>query len=400
MAQRTLSITTPRRERCDTTWRITATVDGQPLWFESDEVELAARPEAFLTALFIPALHLDRPLTIDAPIDAGWIAQTKRLLPIFHRWWGYPITHPVPEDAVDRPPPDLDAHPPAPPASGRVAQCFTGGIDSFYSLLRGAHGTQYLLYVHGFDIPLDDPARADALDASLRAVTQATGTSPIWMRTNLRRHPVFDAVSWKRTHGAALAAAGLLLATCADALVIPSSYAHENETPWGSHWDTDPLWSLPGQLRIIHDDASIHRRDKILELAPEPLAQRHLRVCWRNLAPTGNCSQCEKCLRTMTTLEAGRELSSYHRVFDVDTPLPQRLNTLTALPHHLTFIWDDLATRNVKPATRAAIRQLLRRSNRALVKNIVRRGPSYVVSKLRDVWQSIRRGLFRAPDES
>ena len=66
----------------------------------------------------------------------------------------------------------------------------------------------------------------------------------------------------------------------------------------------------------------------------------------------------------------------------------------------MTFIWDDLATRNVKPATRAAIHRLLRRSNRALVKKIVRRGPSYVVSKLQDVWQSIRRGLFGAPDKS
>lgn len=88
-----------------------------------------------------------------------------------------------------------------------------------------------------------------------------------------------------------------------DSLVIPSSYAYEDATPWGSHWDTDPLWSSPDKIRIIHDDASVNRRDKIIQLAAEPLVQRHLRVCWRNLAPTGNCSRCEKCLRTMTTLE-------------------------------------------------------------------------------------------------
>lgn len=400
MASSSLHITSLRSERRNGTERVSAKVGSHRLWFESDGFELSDRPEVFLTAFFIPALHTGTPLFIDEAVRPAWIEQTKRLLPIYNRWWNYSPHHPLHQSNPRSQPGDGRPERPDSSFAHRTAQCFTGGIDSFYSLLCGTHDASHLLYVHGFDIPIDDHERLSAFKPSLHAAADATGATPITVRTNMREHPFFDCVSWERTHGAGLAAAGMVLANHIDALVIPSSYAYEDATPWGSHWDTDPLWTAPDHLRIIHDDATLNRRDKILELAREPLVQRHLRVCWRNLSATGNCSRCEKCLRTMATLEVGGHLPDYHRVFDVDTPLSEHLDALPSLPRHLTFIWRDLATREVSPATRAAIRRLLRRSNRALVKKIVRRGPSYVVSKLRDVWQSIRRGLFGAPDKS
>jgi hypothetical protein len=397
MLQRSIHISPPHCERCDGTWRVTATVGDAPLWFECDDFELLTSPEPFLTAFFVPALHQGLQLAIDANIDPEWIGRTKRLLPIYAQWWGYPQTHPV--SVTSNAVPARGKNIRSARSHNRTAQCFTGGIDSFFSLLRGPHDPQYILYVQGFDVPLSDHDRAQALETSLSAVAAATNTTPIIVRTNLRQHPIFDAVSWERTHGAALAAVGMLLAEHIGGIVIPSSYAYEDHTPWGSHWDTDPLWSPPDQLQIIHDDASVTRRDKIVQLAAEPLVQRHLRVCWRNLTPTGNCSRCEKCLRTMATLEASGHLDAYHRVFDVETPLSKRLDDTSYLPHHLTFIWEDLATREVSPATRKAIGRLLRRSQWRAWMHSAKQSVSTLRSTLYAARRSIGHALFDTPDK-
>lgn len=395
MSQRILYINAPRRERINGTWSVSAEVEGQLLWFECNHAKLAVRPEAFLTAFFIPALHTSARLTIDAAVDPGWVEQTRQLLPIYNRWWDYRLEHPVTRVRCTN-----RCHDSA--GSGEenvVAQCFTGGIDSFYSLLRGTHCTQHLLYVYGYDIPLEDRRRFRDLEDTLHAIAEATGRTPIVVRTNLRKHDLFRRVSWERTHGAALAAVGLLLENKITSLVIPSSYAYEHETPWGSHWDTDPLWARPAGVDIVHDHPT-SRRDKIFEIASVPLVQRHLRVCWQNLAPTGNCSRCEKCLRTMTTLEVCGHLHDYHRVFDTRTSLHRLLDGLRRIPPQLIFVWEDLATRNVSPPTRAAIQRLLRRSK--LAAHLAPVKPAYrrLRSLLTETRDAAVRLLFRASNES
>ncbi len=337
--------------------RVSAAVCGSPVWFESADAGMYATPEAFATTFFIPALHHRIRLRVEEPLDPRWLANTRELLPIYASWWSYPEDYPLVTSSRARPPAET-----SPRTQGVLGQCFTGGIDSFYSLLRGTHEAESLIFAHGYDIALDDAKRFRHFDKSLRSVAHELALEAIVVRTNVREHPVFCSVSWERTHGAALAAVGLVLSDHLGGLVIPSSYIHENEIPWGSHWDTDPLWSIPGRLEIIHDDASVHRRDKIIELTREPLVQQHLRVCWRNLSSAGNCSRCEKCLRTMVTIETTGRLDAFHRVFDTRTRLPDLLDELPAIPPHLLFIWDDLAGRDVSRGTRQAIKRLRRRS--------------------------------------
>ena len=65
---------------------------------------------------------------------------------------------------------------------------------------------------------------------------------------------------------------------------------------------TDPLWS--GSVTVEHRGAGADRTQKVAALVDEEAAWRTLRVCWRNPEQAYNCGECEKCLRTMTTLEA------------------------------------------------------------------------------------------------
>jgi len=68
---------------------------------------------------------------------------------------------------------------------------------------------------------------------------------------------------------------------------------------------------------------SRRRIDKLTRIASRPFVQRSLDVCWaRETARTVphhlNCSACEKCLRTLLSLEILGELPTYAEVFDLD----------------------------------------------------------------------------------
>ncbi|MGH9766701.1 MAG: hypothetical protein ACREAB_04635, partial [Blastocatellia bacterium] len=244
----------------------------------------------------------------------------------------------------------------------QTALCFSGGVDSFHTLLSSGHTIHYLVFVIGFDVAMDDRVRFEAFEQSLRAVAAAVGARPIVVRTNLREHPAFAPVSWERTHGGALAAVGHLLSGAAGQLIISASQTHGQTTPWGSHWRTDRFWSSE-KLQIVTVGGELHRYDKLREFAGEPLARDHLRVCWENRAPSGNCSRCEKCVRTRLVLADCGELDKYS-VFDGADSLPEDVN---ALPHSngikLTY-WALLKSSRLDRRMKRAIRRLVARDEK------------------------------------
>src|SRR5262249_25540970 len=204
----------------------------------------------------------------------------------FNQWWGYPEIIPEPFH-----------NPRQAPRATQTALCFSGGVDSFHTLLRSGYAIQYLVFVLGFDVELGDLRRFEAFEPSLRAAAAETGARPVVIRTNLREHSAFAPVSWERAHGGALAAIGHLLDGIVGQLLISSTDPFSLRIPWGSHWMTDAFWSSE-KLQVLHVGAHIDRNQKLRAITDEPLARNHLRVCWENRTPVGNCSRCEKCVRT------------------------------------------------------------------------------------------------------
>lgn len=326
-------------------------------------VPLADVPEAWGTAFCLPAARADATLRLLDPVDPTWLAGARANVSTAARWWGgsaeLRIEHPEPATRSGwqrrSRPPGADT-----PAPGR-ALCFTGGVDSFFSLLRGAHRPSHLMFVVGFDVDLDDEPRTAEVTAMVAAVSAGVGAEPLVVRTDLRSHPQFSSVSWEHTHGAALAGIGHLLHQTISTMVIPPSYATSRLVPWGSRPDLDPRWSVPGRLHIEHGDASGRRVDRLLAIADHPLVHRHLRVCWQNEGGTPNCGRCEKCVRTMVML-AGADQLQHCETFPDRATLPAVLGDLAPIGAGQAVMWHDLVELPLRSDERRALEALLDRS--------------------------------------
>lgn len=306
----------------------------------------ADRVEAVLTAFVPAALSAGAELRTERPVDRGWREGVDRASALMASWWDHAPTAPVAAPVAR--PGGADQH-----AAG-VGLCFTGGVDSFWALLRGGHDPTHLVYVVGYDVEADDTDRVEDQVAAVRAVAEAKGLTPVFVRTDLRHHPHAAAVSWERLHGAALAAVGLLLADVIGRLVIPPSYASGRLVPWGSRPDLDPLWTLPGVVDIQHSLTALPRLARVQAVGDDPLVHELLRVCWEHLTAAANCGRCEKCVRTMVMLTTIGQLGSC-RTFGAPVALPELVRALTPLPERHAVMWRDLLTEPLPDDVRAAI---------------------------------------------
>lgn len=306
-----LEIGAIRSERKSGHWRIVADVAGQPIWFECADPVLSCVTEGFGSTMLIPALHEAKRLRLPGSVSREWRQNIARLLPVLSEWWQYPELAPLTLS-------DEAANETNSGAIGQAALCFSGGVDSFYSLLRGSADPRLLVFVHGYDMKLEDEARFSAFIPTLEAAASAAGSRAIIVRTNLREHPAFNVCSWERTHGGALAGVCHLLTGSIDRMYISATYVLDDERPWGSHARIDHLWSSD-RLRVAQCGSEIWRHDKLRAILDEPLVRDHLRVCWENRTPSGNCSRCDKCIMTMVVLAQAGRLQRFS-VFDAGDP--------------------------------------------------------------------------------
>ena len=364
-AERLLTIGRPGARDAPGASRIEADVDGTRVWFESPDVALAPAPEAFASAFLLPGLAVRARLRSEAPLDPAWLAGSRELVKIFHEWWRYPRLEPegaaaaAGATAATGPPAGADAAPADPRLRGLF---FSGGVDSFHGLLCCGERVDLLAFVHGFDVPLADAPRLEAAFASVRAVAAATGVRAALVRTNLREHPLVRAVPWERANGGALIGVAHALGGQVREMLVPSSVMRGRERSWGSHWRTDPLFGS-GRVRIRQVGETRRKVDKIRELAPEALPRTHLRVCWENRAPTGNCSRCGKCVLTRLVLADCGVLDQYPVLAGTAT-LAADVDALRT-DSHRNSLADLARTARLDPETMRALRALLGRIRHA-----------------------------------
>lgn len=276
----------------------------EQLWFDvpgelSDALSRNGNP--WLACLLPLAVTLGEPLEIEPPVDPLLYEGARALMQVWHGW--YPgERHPVELHCELLEPGTIDP-------THRVATFFSGGVDSFHTLLRHEPMGGAVLPVHidelitvwGLDVPLGNPAAFARVRETVDSVATALGKSSVTMATNLRES------GWRATNwglmgqGPALASLALVLEPRYRRVLLPSSLAYSTTRAWGTHPLVDPLLSTT-RMEVRDDGAHDNRRSKISAIANSALAMQHLRVCWMAQSDR-NCGKCEKCLRTLTIFE-------------------------------------------------------------------------------------------------
>ena len=211
-------------------------------------------------------------------------------------------------------------------ASGGVAIAFSGGVDSFHTLWTHlpdnepypASRVTHCLMVDGFDVPagLAETGSFRALRRLYAPVMAAHGVELVTARTNLLE---FLGVPLRaQAFAAFLTAPALVLgglfsrfAVSAGARVTDMGMFRD-----GSHLMLDHLLSTE-TTETCHEGAHLTRLEKTLAIAAWPDVFDRLRVCFNSPGvqegrdAVANCCACEKCLRTMVTLELAGALGKF-----------------------------------------------------------------------------------------
>jgi hypothetical protein len=263
----------------------------QTLWIRIPAgiaVSEGAVADAFLLATTFGALRRARALHVHGTVTRDLLAGVGRLAAL----WA--SRDPRTYREVDL---RADATTVGRAAEGPPVLCFSGGLDSTYSLARRARPEAgaplgAALMVRGADIPVTEEAAFATALARARRITDSRGILLIEAATNLR------AVKQKWTHSyvPAFAAVMNLLRSRFGLGLLAVGFTHEEARTWWPMDDTDIALVSSSAFAIEGDGYEANRQEKMAFLRDWPEARENLRVCYRRDSWTANCGACLKCV--------------------------------------------------------------------------------------------------------
>jgi hypothetical protein len=286
------------------------TVKGETfqLKFKASDGPLAKGSEPFLAAALLPVMKIGQPLHISGTVSPKLLAATHTIQDIYRKW--FPEFRKISIQADSGLSDEANL-------AGDVGTFFSGGVDSFYTLLKHQGEITKLILIHGFDMRLENTPLRTRVSKELRQVAEAFGKDLVEVETNLTGFSNQYTSFPDHYAGSALATVGLMLSPQFKKIYIPATYSYEHLFPESTHPLLDPLWSMES-LIYEHDGCEAGRVEKIARIAESDIALRSLRVCFDD---SYNCGTCAKCLYTMVSLQAVGALercSCFHHKLDVD----------------------------------------------------------------------------------
>ncbi|MBX9951242.1 MAG: hypothetical protein K2Y39_18890 [Candidatus Obscuribacterales bacterium] len=189
------------------------------------------------------------------------------------------------------------------PDMDRSICAFSGGLDSCFTIYRHASGIcgrlkrniGAALFVHGFDIPLEDESAFQRAYRTNQDTLKSVGIPLYTVKSNHRL--LFT--DWNETHAAGIASCLTLFKRGFSEGMIPGTYCYNDLAPlWGSNPTSDHLMSSRN-FSIFHDGAIWNRGSKLYHLREWQTAYERIRVCYSNIQKDQNCGRCGKCLITL-----------------------------------------------------------------------------------------------------
>lgn len=198
-----------------------------------------------------------------------------------------------------------------------VALLFSGGLDSICSSFSFLDKQQFLITLHGYDVPFEKNKMWEQVKKQCKTFAKKYYHTITFAKFNLhsflnikylsrlsKEIPTWvEYTSEGLSHTAVVAP--ILYQTGHKHLLLASSTTPEFPYPYGTNASIDNFISFAG-VNVTHDGDSFNRVQKIIQI--KKMAQQYnkklplLRVCWGKDKQGGNCCACEKCLRTIHEL--------------------------------------------------------------------------------------------------
>jgi hypothetical protein len=370
--------------------------------YRADASYVDGAADAFAAATLLPAMRATEPLGVESPIAPRLAMMLPRIRDVFHTWWPHLARIDIDVSPARRASAAMDAR--------GAATYFSGGVDSFYTLLkhRGGHGSlpvplSHVIFMRGVETRLEDIKGVEETERWIREVAAHAGVAPILGETNFRTalQGPEENLHWEaHYHGSALGAIALPLSGRLAFVCIPSAFSYNHLVAHGSTPLVDEMFSTE-RLQILHDGAEATRATKVGRIIEwdRDLVLRHLRVCIENRGGASNCGRCKKCVRTAVPL---RVLGVWERARtfpDKDTAHWEDV----MLGDHLVLTEENLRFAEAHNADRRLIALLRRVSGRKrrrdTAKALLARPPlkrfEPAVYRMRDEWWRIRSRMSR-----
>jgi len=361
---------------------LSATVDGESIWYELPaDLELVARPEPFLAPALFEAMVRRVPVKVEegAPVSRRLLHALYEIQVILHCWNRDLQVVPVEAQGCDNY-----------PVSPVTACCFSGGIDSCYTYAHHREAVTHLVLVQDFAAGRGGPEDWRENIEARRRFAESENKSLITVHTNVIRFLHERKFSILLTHGGVLCGLGAGLGM--ERLLIPASYTFRDLMPWGSHPLLDPLWSTE-TTQIVHHGVDASRVEKTAFIARHQELLDQLQVCW--YAGGRNCGACGKCMRTAIALHllgvGSKALPPYRRTSQ--TRLLKEVNE-QGLPflNELIALADEAHERAIARRLRRYLRRYrFRKAATEMARGIVGAGGRELMRRLRPrPWHSAR----------
>lgn len=172
--------------------RITGTLQSAkgteiPIWFEVPndlKNDISKSGNAWLLCMLVHALKHNEPISINLPVDAALVENIKGLLLEWSAHSSYTSKIEIVAPVTPR----------KEKARGLAASFFSGGIDSYFTAARNnleadplaVGNVDELIYVHGFDIPVENKNELDRMIELLTPAASNLNRNLVIIRTNLR----------------------------------------------------------------------------------------------------------------------------------------------------------------------------------------------------------------------
>jgi hypothetical protein len=326
-------------------------------------------------------MSLGARLTSRVPVSAAMVRGFRRAQVALRNM--YPdLLRVVPVEAPIRPDP-------LPRPANRMGSFFSCGVDSFYTALNnlgdpkpGNPPLTHLLFMRGLETVPSEEQGVDESAALARSAAASLGLTLIEGESNLRS---FFKVDWGPWNGTGLAGTAHALGRGFSVFLIPAGTRYWTiGPPVGSHPLIDESCSSEW-LRIHNDGAHWGRPHKVAAISSNQVMLSHLRICTRNRGGGSNCGRCNKCLRTMVSLEAAGVLA---RARTLPTQLPPDWKRLYR-PNNLPIIREIIAVARERGRPEAFTRHWMRMERSIRLRNGIREVAE--ASGLRHLLPAVRR---------